>query len=103
MSSIVSDSLRSSVPATNRTADVKREVEDLNNNNDTDLPDFQLNTNHLDLVLLTSSQINFVDAIVTDFKNDTAFDNITCNIDISNPSTVSVPCVKGPNVCMQHK
>jgi hypothetical protein len=39
MSSIVSDSLKSSVPATNRTADVKREVEDLNNNNDTDLPD----------------------------------------------------------------
>jgi len=55
MSSIVSDSLSSSVPATNRTADVKREVEDLNNNNDTDLRDFQLNTNHLDLVPLTSS------------------------------------------------
>jgi hypothetical protein len=55
MSSIVSDSLNSSVPATNRTADVKREVEDLNNNNDTDLPDYQLNlnTNHLDLVPLT--------------------------------------------------
>jgi hypothetical protein len=55
MSSIVSDSLKSSVPATNRTADVKREVEDLNNNNDTDLPDYQLNlnTNHLDLVPLT--------------------------------------------------
>ena len=58
MSSIVSGSLKSSVPATNRTADVRREVEDLNNNNDTDLPDVQLNINHLDLVPLTSSQIH---------------------------------------------
>ena len=58
MSSIVSDSSKSSVPCTNRTADVRREVEDLNNNNDTDLPDVQLNINHLDLVPLTSSQIH---------------------------------------------
>ena len=92
MSSIVSDSLRSSIPATNRTADVKREVEDLNNNNVTDLPDFQLNINHLDLVPLASSQIDLFDAIVTDFDNGTAFDNIACNMDISTPSTVSVRC-----------
>ena len=52
MSSIVSDSLKSSVPATNRTADARREVDDLSNNNDTDLPDFKLNTYHLDLVPL---------------------------------------------------
>jgi hypothetical protein len=136
MSSIVSGSLKSSVPATNRTADVKREVEDLNNNNDTDLPDYQLNTNHLDLVPLTntnhldlvpltntnhldlvpltntnhldlvpltSSQIHFLDAIFTEFDNDTAFDNIACNMDISTPSTVSVPCVQGPNMFMQQK
>jgi hypothetical protein len=45
----------------------------------------------------------FLDAIVTDFDNDTAFDNIACNMDISAPSTFSVPCVQGPNMCMQHK
>jgi hypothetical protein len=38
------------------------------------------NTNHLDLVPLTSSQINFLDAILTEFDNDTAFDNIACNL-----------------------
>lgn len=107
MSSIASDNLRSSVPATNRTADVKHEVEDLNNNNVTDLPDFQLNTNHLDLLPLTSSQIDFLDAIVTYFNNGTAFDNIACNMhmhmDISTSSTVNVPCVQGPNMCMHHQ
>jgi hypothetical protein len=56
----VSDSLKSSVPATNRTADVKREVKDLNNNNDTDLPDYQLNTNHLDLVPLTNTNLEMI-------------------------------------------
>jgi len=31
-----------------------------------------------------------------------AFDNIACNMDISTPSTINVPCVQGPNMCMQH-
>ena len=44
-----------------------------------------------------------VDAVATYFDNDTALDNIACNMDISTPFTVSVPCVQEPHMCMQHK
>jgi hypothetical protein len=59
--------------------------------------------NTRDRTINVNNQIDFLDAVVTDFDNDTAFDNIAYNMDISTPSTVSVPCVQGPNMCMQHK
>jgi hypothetical protein len=86
MSIIVTDSLRKMNVKSETNTQMEANSEILTNNvNVTNDDKFNINIENLNCLPLSSSQIDFLDAVVSDdlMDNDPAFDNFICNMDLN--------------------